>query len=101
MQAQEAHGSASATQELLPRPAPANKNARVHCGRRNIAFPERPLPEDQVLQANRRCRRLREAVRGGNLRSWSVCPSYPNQKLFYANRRTARKRSSRVKGFVT
>jgi len=67
MQAQGAHGSASATQELLPRPAPANRNARVHCGRRNIAFPDVPLPEDQVLQANRRCRRLREAVRDGNL----------------------------------
>src|SRR6266550_5203593 len=89
--------SATANPALPRRPELEGRIAHVRCGRRNTATPAVALRSAQELRADRRCRRLLEGVRDGNLRSSPV--------LFFssshANRRTARSRSSRVKGFVT
>src|SRR5260370_31970377 len=73
------------------------RRAHARCGRRSTAPPAADLRSAQELRANRRYRRQQEGVRDGSLRSSPVfllCNSH-------ANRRTARRRSSRVKGFVT
>src|SRR6267154_845025 len=89
--------SARANPGLLRRPEPEGKIARVRCGTHNTATPAAALRSAQGLRADRRYRRLREEVQDGNLRSSPVF-LLPNA---HANRRTARSRSSRVKGFVT
>src|SRR5260370_7175826 len=97
MAGQAGASSATANPALLRRPEPAGKIARVHCGTRNTATPAAALRSGQGLRADRRYRRLREGVRDENRRSSPVF-LLPNA---HANRRTARSRSSRVKGFVT
>src|SRR5216684_4106905 len=90
--------SATANPALPRHPEPAGRTARVRCGRRNTATPAAALRSAQEPRADRRYRRPREGVRDGSLRS-SLFLWLRNN--YYANRRTARSRSSRVNGFVT
>src|SRR5260370_7599829 len=92
-------GALSATANpVLPRhPEPAGRTARVRCGRRNTATPAAALRSAQELRADRRYRRPPEEVRDGSLRSSPLLWL----ENYYANRRTARSRSSRGTGFVT
>src|SRR6266446_8236894 len=89
--------SATAIPTLPRRPEPGGRIARARCGRRNTATPGDALQSAQGLRADRRYRRPPEGAQGGNLRSSPVL-SLRNP---HTNRRTARSRSSRVKGFVT
>src|SRR5258707_694846 len=89
--------SATAIPALPRRPEPAGRIARARCGIRSTATPGDALRSAQELRADRRYRRPREEAQDGSLRSSSV----PLLRDFHANRRTARSRSSRVKGFVT
>src|SRR5713226_7021391 len=89
--------SATAIPALPRRPEPEGRIARVRCGRRNTVTPAGALRWAQVLRANRRYRLPQEGARDGSLRS-SLILLLRNS---HANRRTARSRSSRVKGFVT
>src|SRR5260370_3699219 len=92
-------GALSATAiPVLPRhPKRGGKIARVRCGRRSTATRAAALQSAQGPRADRRYRRLREAAQGGSLRSSLI----RLLRISHANRRTARRRSSLVKGFVT
>src|SRR5216684_753859 len=89
--------SATANPALPRRPEPGDRSAHARCGRRNTATPAAALRPAQELRADRRYPRLQAAVRDGSLRSSPVLLL----RNSHANRRTARSRSSRVKGFVT
>src|SRR6266699_2109546 len=89
--------SATAIPELPRRPKRGGKIARARCGIRNTVIPAAVLQSAQGLRADRRYRRLREAAQGGSLRSSII----RLLRISHANRRTARRRSSLVKGFVT
>src|SRR5712691_11163791 len=89
--------SATANPELPRHLEPAGRIALDRCGRRNTATPVAALRSAQELRADRRYRRLPEGVQDGSLRSSPVLLL----QISHANRRTARSRSSRVKGFVT
>src|SRR5437667_10298833 len=89
--------SARANPAPLRRPEPEGRIARARCGRHNIVIRAAARRSVQELRANRRYRRLPEEVRDESLRS-SLLVLLRNS---HANRRTARSRSSRVKGFVT
>src|SRR2546427_3376849 len=88
--------SATANPALPRRPEPGGRIARGRCGRRNTATPLAALRSAQELQADRRYRRLRAGARDGSLRSSLVLLFQDS----HVNRRTARSRASRVKGFV-
>src|SRR5260370_41182713 len=94
---QVAASSATANPALPRRPEPGHRSAHPRCGRRNTATPRAALRPAQELRADRRYPRLQAAVRDARLRS------SPGLLLrtSHANRRTARSRASRVKGFVT
>src|SRR5467141_3085652 len=97
MAGQAAALSATANRELPRHPEPGGRSVHARCGRRTTATPAAALRPAQELRANRRYRPPPEGVRDGSLHSSPVlllCKSH-------ANRRTARSRSSRVKGFVT
>src|ERR1700740_1018857 len=82
----------------LPRPPePEGRSAHVRCGKRNTATPAAALRSVQELREGRWDRRQPEGAQDGSLRS-SPMLLLGN---FHANLRTARSKSSRVKGFVT
>src|SRR5260370_26785332 len=84
--------------QAVPRhPDPAGRAFPVRCGTRKIVIPAAALRSVQVLRANRPYLRRPEEVRDGSLGSSPV--HFPRGS--HANRRTARSKSSRVKGFVT